>query len=65
MFVDVFAKRTAASWHALQMDTAFEVQLSPQTTGAFVERSDGIQRVTGARPVWATPHRAASTPAVD
>lgn len=59
VFVDVFAERTQAGRHALQVDTAFEVQLSPQTTGDFVGRTEAIRQVTGARPVWATPHRAA------
>ena len=58
VFVDVFAERTEDAVHALQVDTAFEVQLSPQSTGDFVARTASIREVTGAQAVWATPHAA-------
>lgn len=51
--IDVYAHHTSPAAH--QRPVAWEVQLSYQTHGDFVERSDRIERAAGAYASWITP----------
>jgi uncharacterized protein YkuJ len=54
VIVDVYAEHEQPEPH--QTPTAWEVQMSPQTGGAFTLRSDERQRVAGIGTSWITPH---------
>lgn len=54
VIVDVFAEHTNPAIH--QPATAWEVQMSPQTRGDFVSRTEQIRRVARLRAAWVTPH---------
>lgn len=51
---DVYAKHASPAAH--QAATAWEVQLSKQTRGDFIHRTDERLRVVGCRTAWVTPH---------
>lgn len=59
IIIDVAAHYGDEPSHDAQGDFAWEVQLSPQTSGEFHERTNTIRRVSGHQPRWLTPHRIA------
>ncbi len=54
VITDVYAQHAAPAGH--QAPTAWEVQLSKQTSGDFIHRSEQRLRIAGCRTAWITPH---------